>query len=76
MVKYLNVDKNGRIVLPKEFRSKLRDRVVLAIVRGDILTITPVRRKNLTSFFDLVEVDIPPEAFSDYNRLKNALLAG
>ena len=36
--------------------------------------VRPLRRGDLTRYFDAIEADIEPEGFQDYNRLKKALL--
>ncbi|MCS4541071.1 MAG: AbrB/MazE/SpoVT family DNA-binding domain-containing protein [Euryarchaeota archaeon] len=75
MVEIIEIDKYGRIVLPRNFRKKVGyPSKVMVIGRGDYIIIKPLRRKKLTEFFDTIGVDIAPDAFSDYNKLKQVLL--
>jgi len=36
----------------------------------------PVKARRLSELFDTVEVNVDPEVFSDYSKLKKALLEG
>ena len=53
------VDKQGRLVLPKNWRKKYvkRGKIVLRI-EGDKIIIKPYELADLTEFFDKVEADI------------------
>ena len=51
------IDSQGRIVLPKEWREKWGNEVVL-IEFKDRIEILPKRKPNLSQFFDIIEADI------------------
>jgi bifunctional DNA-binding transcriptional regulator/antitoxin component of YhaV-PrlF toxin-antitoxin module len=70
------VDRQGRIALPRDWRSKSLkdDQDVVITEHDDSLVIRPRRKVNLTEFFDSVEVDVDPRTFADYGLLKQALL--
>jgi len=70
------VDEQGRVALPSEWRSKQLkgNREVVLMEYDDALIIRPRRRIDLTKYFDSVKVDIDPSAFKDYKTLKRALL--
>lgn len=53
------VDKQGRLVLPKEWREKYAGRgVVVLKIEGERIVIEPLELLDLTEFFDSVEVDL------------------
>jgi bifunctional DNA-binding transcriptional regulator/antitoxin component of YhaV-PrlF toxin-antitoxin module len=70
------VDRQGRIALPRNWRSKKlkESREVVVTEHEEILVIRPRRKIDLTEFFDSVKVDVDPKAFTDYSLLKQALL--
>jgi hypothetical protein len=41
---------------------------------GEVLFSKPRTKSDLTKHFDVAEVEIDPEVFSDYSRLKRAIL--
>lgn len=51
------IDRQGRIVLPKEWRDKWGDEVII-IVFDDKIEILPKKRPELDKFFDIIEVEI------------------
>ena len=61
------VDTQGRIILPKSWRNRLRTRSVLVIDEDDRLEIRPADA-DLSRFVDAVEVD--GEHFDDYHKLR------
>ena len=75
-VEVKKVDSQGRIALPAEWRRDvLSDGKEVVIQReGDLLIIRARKKPDLTSLFDSLEVDLPPEAWKDWKTLKNALL--
>jgi len=77
VVKIKKIDSQGRIALPAKWRAKVlkKTREVYILEKDDYLLVTPRRRGDLTKHFDAIEVDVEPEDFLDYNRLKKALLA-
>ena len=64
------VDTQGRIILPKSWRNRLRTRSVLVIDEDDRLEIRPADA-DLSRFVDAVEVD--GEHFDDYHKLRKGL---
>ena len=64
------VDSQGRIILPKSWRNRLRTRSVLVIDEDDRLEIRPADA-DLSRFVDAVEVD--GEDFEDYHTLRKGL---
>ena len=76
-VEIRKVDSQGRISLPAKWRANVLKKTeeVYILDRGDYLLVTPRRKVDLTKHFDVVEVDVDPEEFQDYNRLRKALLA-
>jgi len=78
VVEIKKVDAQGRIALPAKWRAKAlkKTREVYLLEKNDYLLVKPRERGDLTRHFDAVEIDIEPEDFLDYNRLKKALLTG
>jgi AbrB family looped-hinge helix DNA binding protein len=70
------VDAQGRISLPARWRSKriLGSGEVIVIEKGDVLLVKPRVKPDLTKHFDSVEIDVDPDDFGDYARLKKRLL--
>ena len=67
------VDKQGRIVIPADWRKKhLRGRKVILRNRGEILEILPQDKVNLTAFFDRGEVDLKAD-LSDWHAVRREL---
>lgn len=77
VVEVKKVDSQGRIALPAKWRARaLKETKEVCIVeKDDYLLVRPLRRGDLTRHFDAVEVDVEPEDFQDYNRLKKVLLS-
>ena len=70
------VDFQGRISLPVAWRREvLGDADEVYVFRdGESLVVSARREPDLSLHFDSVTVDVDPEAFRDYHRLKKALL--
>ncbi|RLI75808.1 AbrB/MazE/SpoVT family DNA-binding domain-containing protein [Archaeoglobales archaeon] len=67
------VDKQGRLVLPKEWREKIiKGNKVLLRLKEDSIEIIPVKRPDLTKYFDSIEMDIRTD-LSDWKSLKREL---
>ncbi|AIY90162.1 AbrB/MazE/SpoVT family DNA-binding domain-containing protein [Geoglobus acetivorans] len=68
-----DLDKQGRLVLPKEWREKYarRGKVILK-VEDDEIIIKPYRLADLTEFFDKIEVDIRSD-LSDWKSVRREL---
>jgi len=70
------VDSEGRISLPRDWRSKnlKGDKEVIVIEQDEALLIRPRRKIDITRYFDSVRIDVDPAVFADYSLLKHALL--
>ena len=64
------VDAQGRIILPKAWRNRLKTNAVVVIDEDDRLEIRPADA-DLSRFVDAVEVDV--EHFEDYHKLRKGL---
>ena len=64
------VDTQGRIILPKAWRNRLKTNAVVVIDEADRLEIRPADA-DLSRFVDAVEVDV--EQFEDYHKLRKGL---
>jgi len=54
-----DVDEQGRIVIPKEWRRKLlKGKKVVMRLKDNSIEITPYRQGDLTKFFDAALVDV------------------
>jgi len=69
-----DVDKQGRLVLPKNWRKKYvkRGKIVLRI-EGDKIIIKPYELTDLTEFFDKVEADIKSD-LADWKSVRREIL--
>ena len=67
------IDEQGRIVIPAEWRKKwLRRNKVILRRRGEVLEIVPCKEVDLTAFFDRAEVDTKAD-LSDWHSLRREL---
>ena len=64
------VDAQGRIILPKSWRNRLKTNSVVVIDEDDRLEIRPADA-DLSRFVDAVEVE--GEHFEDYHKLRKGL---
>ena len=64
------VDTQGRIILPKAWRNRLKTNAVVVIDEDDRLEIRPADA-DLSRFVDAVEVAV--EQFEDYHKLRKGL---
>jgi len=64
------VDTQGRIILPKAWRNRLRTRSVVIVDEDDRLEIRPADG-DLSRFVDAVETEA--EHFDDYHKLRKGL---
>ncbi len=76
MAELVAVDSEGRVRLPQRILRRLRGRLLEVEVRGDEIILRPVNPPKLEELLDSVEVDVDPEAFTDYSRLRKLLLSG
>jgi AbrB family looped-hinge helix DNA binding protein len=58
MVIIKEVDKQGRMVIPKKWRESHGIKKVMLRVEGDRIMVLPYRPPDITKFFDRVEVDV------------------
>ena len=68
------VDKQGRIVIPKKWREKYleKPRVIMKI-KGEVIEITPEKELDLTKYFDSISVDVKSD-LSDWHRVRKELI--
>jgi len=64
------IDSQGRIILPKSWRNRLKTNSVVVIDEDDRLEIRPADA-DLSRFVDAVEVEA--EHFDDYHKLRKGL---
>ena len=69
-VEIKTVDTQGRIILPKAWRNRLKTNAVVIIDEDDRLEIRPADA-DLSRFVDAVEVTV--EQFEDYHKLRKGL---
>ena len=68
------VDKQGRLVLPKNWREKyIRRGKIIMKIEGDTITIKPYELADLTEFFDRIEVDVKSD-LADWKSVRRELL--
>ncbi len=72
MVLVKKVDKQGRVVLPREWRKRLESGRVLLIIRDDTIILKPYK-SDLTKFFDKIEVDLRSDLY-DWKSVRRELL--
>jgi bifunctional DNA-binding transcriptional regulator/antitoxin component of YhaV-PrlF toxin-antitoxin module len=57
IVEVKRIDNQGRLVLPKRWRERWGNEVIL-IELEDRIEVLPRRKPNLSQFFDLIEMEI------------------
>ncbi len=68
------LDKQGRVVLPKEWRERYaKSGRVLIRVDEDVLIIRPYEPPDLTEFFDRIEADVKSD-LSEWKSVRRELL--
>jgi bifunctional DNA-binding transcriptional regulator/antitoxin component of YhaV-PrlF toxin-antitoxin module len=68
------LDRQGRLVLPKEWRRKhARSGLVLMRIEENKIIVEPFELPDLTQFFDSVEVDVKTD-LADWRSVKDELL--
>jgi bifunctional DNA-binding transcriptional regulator/antitoxin component of YhaV-PrlF toxin-antitoxin module len=66
------LDRQGRLVLPKEWRERYAKRgLVLVRVEGTRVVVEPFELPDLTQFFDSIEVDLKAE-LTDWRALRES----
>jgi len=72
-VEIKNVDSQGRILLPKDWRDRhLKGKKAIVVYKGDIVEIRPFAKSDLTKYFDKVEVDLKSD-LSDWHKVRKEL---
>ena len=72
-VEIKDVDGQGRVVIPKEWRDKyLKGGKAVLVLKEDLIEIRPLKRVSLTDYFDRVEVDIKSD-LSDWHKVRKEL---
>jgi len=67
------IDSLGRIYIPSKWRKNWRKVVLIRLGDGSIL-IRPLKKAmKFTDLFDSIEVDVTPEDFLDYHKLRSKL---
>ena len=70
------IDRQGRIVIPKRWREEvLRGRRIIMVRRGSSIELRALEDIDLTEFFDSVEVDIKSD-LSDWHSVRRELSRG
>ncbi len=70
------VDEQGRVVIPKEWRRRLlKDRRVIMKLGERSIEVLPANEFNLTNFFNSIEVDVESD-LSDWHSLRRELRKG
>jgi len=68
------LDKQGRLVLPKEWRDKYaKSGLVLLKIEGSRIVVEPFELPDLTRFFDSVEIDLKAD-LANWKAVKGELL--
>jgi len=75
-VEVRRLDPQGRLLIPGEWRREVFGGSSEVVMRRfeDRIMVMPFSKKSLTEFFDSVEVDVSPEDFRDYHRLRAVLM--
>jgi bifunctional DNA-binding transcriptional regulator/antitoxin component of YhaV-PrlF toxin-antitoxin module len=72
-VEIKSVDNQGRILLPKGWRSRyLKGKKAIVVSRGDVVEVRPFTKPDLTKYFDRVEVDLKSD-LSDWHKVRKEL---
>ena len=67
------VDKQGRLVLPKEWRKKAGFNKVTIKIEDDKLVIQPYKPADITKFFDSIKVDVKSD-LKDWKSVRRDIL--
>ncbi len=67
------VDKQGRLVLPKEWRERVQTSSVILILRGDTIILKPYRPPDITKYFDRIEVKLEAD-LSEWKSVRRELV--
>ncbi|MFW6117233.1 MAG: AbrB/MazE/SpoVT family DNA-binding domain-containing protein [Thermoproteota archaeon] len=71
-----NVDRQGRLVIPKKWREEvLGDRKVVLVRKGEVIEIRAYSEADLTNYFDSMPVDLDSD-LSDWHSVRRELKSG
>jgi bifunctional DNA-binding transcriptional regulator/antitoxin component of YhaV-PrlF toxin-antitoxin module len=75
-VEVRKLDPQGRLLIPPEWRRDVlkNSSEVIVMKFKDHIKLTPLTRKSLTEFFDIVEIDVSPAVFVNYHDLRAFLM--
>ncbi|MEM2194237.1 MAG: AbrB/MazE/SpoVT family DNA-binding domain-containing protein [Candidatus Methanomethylicia archaeon] len=74
IVRIKNIDKLGRLVIPKNWREKYaRNGRVIVKFEGEKILIEPYELPDLTELFDKIEIDLKSD-LSNWKSIKRELL--
>jgi bifunctional DNA-binding transcriptional regulator/antitoxin component of YhaV-PrlF toxin-antitoxin module len=72
-VEIKSIDNQGRILLPKNWRSRyLKGKKAIIVSKGDVVEVRPFTKADLTKYFDSVEVDLKSD-LSDWHKVRKEL---
>jgi len=75
-VEVRKLDPQGRLLIPPDWRRDVlkNSSEVIVMKFKDHIKLTPLTRKSLTEFFDIVEIDVSPDVFVNYHDLRAFLM--
>jgi bifunctional DNA-binding transcriptional regulator/antitoxin component of YhaV-PrlF toxin-antitoxin module len=72
-VEIKSIDNQGRILLPKNWRSRyLKGKKAIIVSKGDVVEVRPFTKADLTKYFDSVEVDLKSD-LSEWHKVRKEL---
>lgn len=69
------MDKQGRIVVPKEWRKKYSGKEFVMKLEEEEIRLIPLRKADLTDHFDSIEVDLESD-LADWHSVRRELRGG
>ena len=72
MMEIRKADSQGRLTLPAQWRKKVlgSSHEMCMILDGESLIVKPRHEPDLSRYFDSVTVNVEPEGFEEYHKLK------
>ena len=68
-----NIDNQGRIILPKQWRTRyIKEKKAIVVCKGELVEIRPFTKTDLTKYFDKVQVDLKSD-LSDWHKVRKEL---
>jgi len=72
-VEIKNIDNQGRIILPKQWRNRyIKEKKAIVVCKGELVEIRPFTKTDLTKYFDKVQVDLKSD-LSDWHKVRKEL---